>query len=317
MKFDFVAAISDLHLTMDCPFERLHLNPPSLSELVQCISSGLKQNFKDVSVTVEQCPDLRELPFYLAAAGLSGHTRIADVGGQPNLSPTPKLDKKYSILDIARAVNIPKERGFLLGAGAGPFHVVGMNSELMPNLSYEGDAVTNLTHYAKVEADGRCSCGKLDSTDCALMCNLYGCEGTTGPVPRITASKRTGSLNFTDAIRDAIKDTYGERTVSLGGVFLIKAGKAKLHVMPDFSKTPLNTTEEKLNWLRFYDMSAPLVCLSVFHSRDPGMGLRIEHTHCFSRHGEGGHYHFDTTPEEVEYEGYFNLAEVLYRIDRP
>jgi hypothetical protein len=149
------------------------------------------------------------------------------------------------------------------------------------------------------------------------MCNLYGCEGTTGSVLRITASNRTGSLNFTDAIRGAIEETYGERTVSLGGVFIIKAGKAKLHVMPDFSKTPLNTTEEKLSWLRFYDMSAPLVCLSVLHSHDPGMALRMEHTHCFSRHGEGGHYHFDTTPEEVEYEGYFNLAEVLYRIDRP
>lgn len=302
---------------MDCTVERLHLHPPPLSELVQCISAGLQRNFNDVSVTVEECPDLRKPPFNLAAAGLSGCTRIADVGGQPNLSPTPKLDKKYSVLDIAKTIRLPKERGFLLGAGAGPFHVVGMNSELMPNLSYEGDVVTNLTHYAKVEADGRCSCDKLDSTDCALMCNLYGCEGTTGPVLRITASNRTGSLNFTDTIRGAIGEKYGERTVSLGGVFIITTGKAKLHVMPDFSKTPLNTTEEKLNWLRFYDMSAPLVCLSVFHSHDPALALRIEHTHCFSTHGEGGHYHFDTTPGEVEYEGYFNLAEALYRIDRP
>ena len=29
----------------------------------------------------------------------------------------------------------------------------------------------------------------------------------------------------------------------------------------------------------------------------------------FSRHGDGGHYHYDTTPDEVEYVGYFNLAE--------
>ena len=29
----------------------------------------------------------------------------------------------------------------------------------------------------------------------------------------------------------------------------------------------------------------------------------------FSRHGDGGHYHYDTTPDEVEYIGYFNLAE--------
>lgn len=64
-------------------------------------------------------------------------------------------------------------------------------------------------------------------------------------------------------------------------------------------------------------MEAPLVCLSVFHSCDPGYDLRIEHTHCFSDHNQGGHYHDDTTPAEVEYEAYFNTAEVLYRIDRP
>ncbi|GBO21390.1 Ester hydrolase C11orf54, partial [Araneus ventricosus] len=48
-----------------------------------------------------------------------------------------------------------------------------------------------------------------------------------------------------------------------------------------------------------------------------GLNMRVEHTHCFSDHGVGGHYHEDTTPEEVEYEGYFNLAETLYRIDQP
>ena len=47
------------------------------------------------------------------------------------------------------------------------------------------------------------------------------------------------------------------------------------------------------------------------------MDLRIEHTHCFSTHGDGGHYHQDVTPEHVVYEGYFTPAERLFRIDRP
>ena len=47
------------------------------------------------------------------------------------------------------------------------------------------------------------------------------------------------------------------------------------------------------------------------------MDLRVEHTHCFSDHGEGGHYHEDTEPEVVEYEGYFNVAEQIYRFDPP
>lgn len=31
----------------------------------------------------------------------------------------------------------------------------------------------------------------------------------------------------------------------------------------------------------------------------------------------GGHYHGDIDGEEVEYEGYFNVAKTLYRIEQP
>uniref|UniRef100_A0A8C9KRN9 Chromosome 11 open reading frame 54 n=1 Tax=Panthera tigris altaica TaxID=74533 RepID=A0A8C9KRN9_PANTA len=85
----------------------------------------------------------------------------------------------------------------------------------------------------------------------------------------------------------------------------------------EFSSCPLNSDEAVNKWLHFYEMKAPLVCLPVFVSRDPGFDLRLEHTHCFSHHGEGGHYHYDTTPDTVEYLGYFLPAEFLYRIDQP
>uniref|UniRef100_A0A8C6FA23 DUF1907 domain-containing protein n=1 Tax=Monodon monoceros TaxID=40151 RepID=A0A8C6FA23_MONMO len=57
--------------------------------------------------------------------------------------------------------------------------------------------------------------------------------------------------------------------------------------------------------------------LPVFISRDPRFDLWLEHTHCFSHHEEGGHYHYDTTPDTVEYLGYFLPAEFLYCIDQP
>lgn len=56
--------------------------------------------------------------------------------------------------------------------------------------------------------------------------------------------------------------------------------------------------------------------LSLFFSLE-GLDLRIEHFHCFSDHGEGGHYHYDVTPDDVQYTGFFSLAEKVYRIDRP
>lgn len=58
-------------------------------------------------------------------------------------------------------------------------------------------------------------------------------------------------------------------TAGLGGAFLLATGKVKQHVMQDFSKIPINTEEELNNWLRFYNMSAPLVALGTFVSSDP------------------------------------------------
>ncbi len=86
--------------------------------------------------------------------------------------------------------------------------------------------------------------------------------------------------------------------------------------MPDFSTEPLKSEGEVMKWLKFYDMEAPKIFMSVFVSKDPGLDIRTEHTHGYGA-TEGGHYHFDTTPDEVEYEGYFNLADLIYRFDEP
>ncbi|TKA77133.1 hypothetical protein B0A55_04102 [Friedmanniomyces simplex] len=187
------------------------------------------------------------------------------------------------------------------------------------------------------EKDGKADvvCRPSPSTECALMMNLFGSAGDTGPVLKITARGRRGETkSFTERIRRAVGETYGaERQVSLGGVFVIKKGRALYHVMPDFppaEKLPFTDRHELNRWLTYHEFPAPMVCLAVFHSADPeGLGLRMEHTHCFSAvegRDAGGHYHGDILPgeggageeeDEVEYEGYFNTAKTLYRIDRP
>ena len=55
---------------------------------------------------------------------------------------------------------------------------------------------------------------------------------------------------------------------------------------------------------------------TLYHTLQ-GMNLRVEHFHCFTDRGVGGHYHYDVTPDEVAYRGYFGLAEILYRVDQP
>lgn len=314
---------------VDSPWSvrRVPLNPPSLEEVAATIHDGLQSNFVISAASVSIPPDLRQPPFYLAAPGLSGNPRVADIGGTANLRPSPRLDKKYDLLTIAKMMDMPQEGGLLIGAGAGPFFDLGLNTELMPNIAYgsvSGGQINNCTRYAKVLEGDSVLCEKVGtSTGFALMCNLLGSDGKAGPLLHITAKGRKGQANFTEAIQKAIRDVYGESLISLGGVFVVRSGKIKTHVMPDFPDKPFEDPNGVEDWLHFYDMDAPIVCLSVLHSgNDTDLNLRMEHTHCFGAdgadgHQKGGHYHFDLdeTMENVEYEGWFNVAQVLYRID--
>ncbi|CAN8016073.1 hypothetical protein HPB47_017505 [Ixodes persulcatus] len=292
------------------------LHRPSLEEVAKALSDGLRSNFEHVQVDVVDCPDLRQKPFMLASEGICGQPRLTDIGGVPYLVPIVQTDKIYDLEKVMKQTDVPD--GFAIGAGAGPYHTVGINCEMMLNMKC-GQNPVNKSHYAKIGEDGSCVLGKLSGPPCefCLMGNFLISEGKQGKVIKVSAKKRTGQENFVTAMRNGLKAKYGTEPVGMGGAFLLAQGKAKLHIMPKFSTAPLLTDAAMNQWLKFFEMSAPLVCLSTFVSHDPGWDLRIEHTHCFSDHKQGGHYHYDTTPDEVEYLGYFNVAEWLYRIDAP
>ncbi|XP_041054105.1 ester hydrolase C11orf54 homolog isoform X2 [Carcharodon carcharias] len=264
--------------------EKSAFHVPSLEELGEVLHDGLKTNFADVQVSVVDCPDLTQEPFSFAAAGLCGKPRIADVGGVPYLLPLPQTEKIYNLNTVAKEVELPA--AFILGAGAASFKAVGVNAELMPNVLTKGGGKPEANHSysAKINpVTGECILEKYGekykTCDFALLANLYISEGKPGKVVEVRSSRRTGQSNFVSCMREALERHYGDKPIGMGGTFVIQKGKAKIHVM--------------------------------------GFDLRVEHTHCFSHHGEGGHYHYDTTPDTVEYLGYFLPAELLYRIDRP
>ncbi|KAK4940304.1 hypothetical protein LTR10_019520 [Elasticomyces elasticus] len=319
----------------DLPVKKLFLSPPSLAELATSISAGLSINFSSSSCTIETPPDLTLSPFHLAGPGLTGSTRVVEVGDRSYLVKRD-LTRKYDLRAVARQIDMNPSTGLLIGAGAGPFFVLGQNSELMPNFAYgiaagsDVESVRNRTHYAKLKPDGSVQCSALPSTsDFGLMANLFCSDGEVGPCLHIRAKSRTGALNFTETIQQALKTSFGDKLISVGGVFVITSGKVDVHVMPDFPAQPFKDRAAVAKWLRHFDMDTgngePLVCLSVLHSGDDGgWGLRVEHTHCFTESSDshtdkGGHYHYDVddTKDTVEYHAWFNVAEYVYRVDPP
>ncbi|KAJ9584126.1 hypothetical protein L9F63_021535 [Diploptera punctata] len=291
---------------------------PSLDDVVKVLNNGLKSNFATVEVSVVDCPDLTKEPFTLACKGLGGKPRLIEVGGPPYLLPLVQKDKVYDMKDLGKLANV--DPAFLIGAGAGPWPYAGVNCEMMANLEVKDGKVNNHTRISKVNTkDDSCILERLPDTEsrCALLANIFCSEGKPGKVLKVSCKKRIGKDDFIASIRKTLEANYKDKAVGLGGTFLLKEGKAKQHIMPDFSKTPINTDEEVNEWLHFYNMSAPLIAVGTLVSCDPGLDLRLQHFHSFSHHGEGGHYHIDTEPDVVEYLGYFNLGEHVYRVDQP
>ncbi|RUS77855.1 hypothetical protein EGW08_014368 [Elysia chlorotica] len=300
------------------PVQKMCCHVPPLEEVAEVLQKGLAANFAVAEVKVVDCPDLSVAPFNLADKGLCGQPRLVDIGGVDHLKPFPRKDKNYELQKICDLCEMPSG-GLVIGAGAGPNDVFGYNCEFICNARLGGDCPSDKSKISKVKEDGQSLQLDSNSGRFSLMGNFLISEGKPGKVLEVKVSQRTGKQNFVECLHQTLARHYGDgRGVGLGGTFLLQTGKANIHVMPGFLTEAMETEEQTLNWLKFYDMDAPLVHVGEVVSADPqGLHLRQEHFHCFSDHGHAGHYHYDTTPENASYLGYFSLAEALYRIDLP
>lgn len=119
-------------------------------------------------------------------------------------------------------------------------------------------------------------------------------------VIEVRAKKRTGDNSLVTALRKSLEGHYPDKSLALGGTFIIQKGKAKIHIMVnmmmmmidvdrhcqisfilfislclclskprEFSVCPLHTNDDVNKWLKHFEVSAPLICQSVLVSRDP------------------------------------------------
>lgn len=284
------------------------------------LHEALLKNFADVTVSVVDNPDLTLEPFNLASPGIGGDAAIIEYGNDDYLLPLVDKSKVYDLIPTVRQISSYKEKEFFAcGAGAGPFEAIDQNCEGIFNLKvFANDTIVNEGHIVRTKGSG-IEVLKLENgeTRAALLGNIFLSEGKPGKVLKVTASKRTGEENFISAMRVGLSEKYSDgQVVGLGGAFVMKTGKARVHVMSDFSKTPINSDEELNSWLTWHEIPAPFVALGDFVSHQTDFKLRFQHFHCYSKGNWGGHYHHDTTPDTVEYEGYFNVAERIILVDK-
>ncbi|VVC31574.1 Domain of unknown function DUF1907 [Cinara cedri] len=301
------------------PITRVQLTAPPLSRIVEALLPELSNNFETVIVEAVPCPDLTQSPFNLAAEGLSGDETVIDVGSPSYLLPLVDRNKLYDMGDLKRVTG--SDPMFAVGAGAGPWPHIGVNCEFVGNVQISCNHVNNSSHVYRVDRqtteDQVHENLPRNETRFALLANFYTCNGFGGEVLRIVCESRKGPLDFVTSVRQALAKRFGTDPVGLGGVILIENGTVNVHVMRDFSKTPINTESELNKWLKFYNVTTPLVGLGYLVSSDPNLDLRPQHFHLFSQHGLGGHYHYDTEPATIKYTAYLNVAKTLIRVDQP
>ncbi len=312
---------------MKLKIERAKFNYPSLQIVAKALEKGLRANYQDTKVEIVNCPNLKK--WDCPAEGISGHECIIDVGGEPYMHDKRYIGTEFDYEEISKKIG--SEKSYALGAGSGAMSCLeGHCGELVIN----ENLITNESKsiIAQVGKNKECVSKKYTARKHGGLGNIFFSDGKLGKVIKILLKKRIGKQgSLPQAIRNSLIENIALKEsghIAMGGVFRILKGSIKSHVQPDYDDIKHEYYDPKLmkctkDFLQFYEPVGPnLQCYSVLWTGDPtGGNLNLresgEHTHFHSYKDkmEAGHYHFDVTPNDIEYECYFNLAYEVYRVN--
>ena len=312
---------------MKIDIEKASFKKFNLEEIAKALQVGLSQNFKKVSVEIVNCPNLKN--WGCPAEGLSGNQKIIDVGGEPYMHDKRYIGAEFNYEEIAKLIG--SEKSYALGAGSGAMSCLeGHCGELI----IDDNLITkdNKSIIAKVGKNKECITEKYNGRKHGGLGNIFYSDGKKDKVLKINIKGRSGKQgSLPQAIRAVLINQLNLKNnnhIALGGIFRILKGQIRSHVQPDYEDIKHEYYDPKLmkctkDFLQFYEPVGPnLQCYSVLWTGDPTEGklnLREsgEHTHFydFKNKSCSGHYHFDVTPDEIEYEGYFNTADAVYRVN--
>ena len=312
---------------MKLKFESAKFNNPSLQAVAEALEKGLRANYQEAKVEIVDCPNLKK--WDCPSEGISGNERIIDVGGEPYMHDKKYIGAEFDYEEISKKIG--SEKSCALGAASGAMSCLeGHCGELVIN----ENLITNDSRsiIAQVGKNKECTAKKYTARKHGGLGNIFFSDGKIGKVIKLSLKKRIGKQgSLPQAIRGSLLENVDIKKnghIALGGVFRILNGGIKSHVQPDYEDIKHEYYDPKLmkctkDFLQFYQPVGPnLQCYSVLWTGDPTGGdldLREsgEHTHFHSYENENyaGHYHFDVTPNEIEYVCYFNVAHEVFRVN--
>jgi hypothetical protein len=312
---------------MQLKIEKSKFKEYSLNKISEALQSGLSNNYKVVEVSIVDCPNLRD--WDCPSEGISGNQKIIDVGGEPYMHDPKLIGAEFDYEEISKMIG--SEKSYALGAGSGAMSCLdGHCGELVINENLITDESKSI--IARVGKNKECIAEKYTARKHGGLGNVFYTDGVRGKVIKIKIKGRSGEQgSLTQAMRKALSDNLQIKNndhMALAGVFRILNGKIRSHVQPDYKdiKHEYYDPEQMKcvkDFLQFYEPVGPeLQGYCVLWTGDPtGGNLNLresgEHTHfhSYTKENIAGHYHFDVTPNEIEYEGYFNTAAEVHRVN--
>ena len=312
---------------MKIDIEKASFKKFNLEEIAKALQVGLSQNYKIINLEIVDCPNLKN--WGCPAEGLSGNQKIIDVGGEPYMHDKRYIGAEFNYEEIAKLIG--SEKSYALGAGSGAMSCLeGHCGELI----IDDNLITkeNKSIIAKVGKNKECITEEYNGRKHGGLGNIFYSDGKKEKVLKIRINGRSGKQgSLPQAIRAALISQLNLKNnnhIALGGIFRILKGQIRAHIQPDYENIKYEYYDPKLmkctkDFLQFYEPVGPnLQCYSVLWTGDPTEGklnLREsgEHTHFydFKNKSCSGHYHYDVTPDEIEYECYFNTANTVYRVN--
>ncbi len=297
---------------MKLKFESKKFDIPPLQKIADALNIGLKENYKEVTVKVVDCPNLKN--WGCPAEGISGNEKIIDVGGEPYMHDPEFIGTEFNYEEISKKIG--SEKSYALGAGSSAMSCMdGHCGELTINENLITSESKSLV--ARVGKNKECIVEKYLERKHGGLSNIYFSDGRAGKVIQLKIKVRIGKQgSLSQSMRSALikhMPIKNNKHVALGGVFRVLKGKIKSHVQPDYKDIKVEYYDPKQmkcikDFLPFYQpVGSELQCYTVLWTGDPSGGnlnLREsgEHTHfhSYNHNKDAGHYHFDVTPNEIE-----------------
>ena len=165
---------------MQLKIEKGKFSEFSLEEIFKALQEGLSKNYKEVKVSVTDCPNLRN--WNCPAEGINGNQKIIDVGGEPYMHDPKFLGTEFDYKEISKQID--SEKSYALGAGSGAMSCLnGHCGELIINENLITDESKSI--IARVSEDKKCIVEKYTAKKHGGLGNIYYTDGKKGKVLKL------------------------------------------------------------------------------------------------------------------------------------